>query len=287
MSSPASEVAALVTRYLPALRAFVRLRMGRELRAKEAICDIVQSVTREILQHADRFQHGGDSGFRQWLFTTAHRKVVNRLTRLRTHKRGGGKQEAELPEELAAVEAAFDALTDEQREVVTASRILGMSHAEIAQRLGSTPGLRADAGRPGRLAGILPKTFALRRDCGFVAIVGFQGLDGGLPQPSFQRAAAWDDERVGTKLAIHLDVVPDLSLTPAAAEIVRQRPQQERVALDQDLPPLTRRMKSNDLMTGDVVNEGRPRDRPVAKIRQGEAPDPFEQQTRNRVCGAT
>lgn len=153
MSSPASEVAALVTRYLPALRAFVRLRMGRELRAKEESCDIVQSVTREILQHADRFQHGGDSGFRQWLFTTAHRKVVNRLTRLRTHKRGGGKQEAELPEELAgltatpsrhasareelaAVEAAFDALTDEQREVVTASRILGMSHAEIAQRLG-------------------------------------------------------------------------------------------------------------------------------------------------------
>lgn len=142
-----------MSRYLPALRAFVRLRMGAELRAKEESCDIVQSVAREVLQHEGRFQHGGESGFREWLFTTAHRKVVNHLVRLRAQKRGGGTREAVLPEELAglaatpskhasareelaAVEAAFDALTAEQREVVTCARLLGMSHAEIAQRLG-------------------------------------------------------------------------------------------------------------------------------------------------------
>lgn len=144
----------LVARYLPALRAFVRLRMGSELRAKEESSDIVQSVAREVLHHADRFQHGGESGFREWLFTTAHRKVVNHLQHWRAQKRSGGR-EAILPEELAglsgspskhasareelaAVEAAFDALTPEQRDVVAWSKLLGLTHAEIAQRLDKT-----------------------------------------------------------------------------------------------------------------------------------------------------
>jgi RNA polymerase sigma-70 factor (ECF subfamily) len=155
VSSSASRVADLVTQYLPALRAFVRVRMGRQLRDREESCDIVQSVTREVLRQADRFEHGGESGFRRWLFTTAHRKISNRLTSQRAQKRGGGTADAPLPEEIASpsatpsqhasarerhasVEAAFAALSEEQREVVVASRLLGMSHAEIAQRLGKS-----------------------------------------------------------------------------------------------------------------------------------------------------
>ncbi len=151
---PASEVEALVARYLPSLRAFVRLRMGGELRAKEESCDIVQSVAREVLQHADRFQHGGENGFREWLFTTAHRKVVKHLDHWRADKRSS-RRETTLPEELAglgltpsrhasvreelaAVESAFDALSPEQRDVVTWSRLLGLSHRDIAQRLDKT-----------------------------------------------------------------------------------------------------------------------------------------------------
>lgn len=150
------EVEELVTRHLSALRAFVRLRMGRELRAREDSCDIVQSVAREVLSHADRFQHGGEDGFREWLFTTAHRKIVNRLEHWRAEKRTSQREDgAQLPEELAAlgvspsrhasvreellaIEAAFDTLTEEQREVVTMSRMLGMSHAAIAGRLGKS-----------------------------------------------------------------------------------------------------------------------------------------------------
>ena len=148
------EVERLVARQLPALRAFVRLRMGRELRAREESCDIVQSVTCEVLKHADRFQHGGEDGFREWLFTTAHRKIVNRLEHWRADKRSPQHEaQDQLPEELAsvgvspsrhasvreelhAIEGAFDTLSDEQREVVTMSRLLGMSHAAIAYRLG-------------------------------------------------------------------------------------------------------------------------------------------------------
>jgi RNA polymerase sigma-70 factor, ECF subfamily len=151
---PPANVDSLVARYLPALRAFVRVRMGAELRAKEESSDIVQSVAREILQFSERFQHGGESGFRDWLFTTAHRKVVDHLQHWRTQKRQQ-KRDVELPEELAglvatpskhasaredllAVERAFDALSAEQREVVTCSRLLGLSHTEIATRLGKS-----------------------------------------------------------------------------------------------------------------------------------------------------
>lgn len=154
VDSEPNEIEHLVTRHLPALRAFVRLRMGHELRAREDSCDIVQSVAREVLSNAERFQHGGEAGFREWMFTTAHRKIVNRLEHWRAGKRTA-QREAQLPEELAAlgvspsrhasvreelaaIEAAFDTLTDEQREVVTLSRLVGLSHAAIAERLGKT-----------------------------------------------------------------------------------------------------------------------------------------------------
>ena len=152
--TPPDDVQALVARYLPSIRAFVRMRMGAELRAKEESCDIVQSVAREVLQYSDRFGHGGEEGFRDWLFTTAHRKVVRRLRHWRTAKRQN-QQETALPEELAglvptpslhasarehlaAVEKALDALSDEQRDVLTWSRLVGLSHAQIAERLGKT-----------------------------------------------------------------------------------------------------------------------------------------------------
>lgn len=146
------DVEQLVARFLPALRSFVRLRMGGELRAREESCDIVQSVAREVLQHRDRFQHGGEQGFREWLFTTAHRKVVDRLDHWRAGKRRGAEapsvpeelagigptpsQHASAREQLAAVEQAFDGLSAEQRDVVVWSRLLGLSHGEIAARLG-------------------------------------------------------------------------------------------------------------------------------------------------------
>jgi RNA polymerase sigma-70 factor (ECF subfamily) len=158
MSTPdrSPDVDELVARFLPALRSFVRLRMGRELRAREESCDLVQSVAREVLENADRFRHGGDAGFREWMFTTAHRKVVNRLERWRTAKRsavrethvelpdelsGSGRtpsQQASAREELASLESACDRLTDEQRDVVMMSRLLGLSHAEIGERIGKS-----------------------------------------------------------------------------------------------------------------------------------------------------
>ena len=154
-----------LTRHLPGLRAYVRLRMGPELRAKESASDLVQSTCREVLEHADRFRHGGEARFRQWLFTTALRKVKNRLAYYRAAKREvarevghhagrsrASEQDVSLAafyqtlstpsrhllqrERIAAIEAAFDRLSEPHREVILLSRIVGLSHDEVARTMG-------------------------------------------------------------------------------------------------------------------------------------------------------
>ncbi|MBK8096224.1 MAG: sigma-70 family RNA polymerase sigma factor [Planctomycetes bacterium] len=148
----------MVARYLPGLRAFVRLHMGPTLRSLEESCDLTQSVAREVLQHAERFRTGGEAGFREWLYTTARRKILHRVEHWQARKRSapGGvgledvlethaavmatpSQHASARENLATVEAAFDRLTEEQREVVVQHKLIGSSHAEIAARMGKTP----------------------------------------------------------------------------------------------------------------------------------------------------
>lgn len=148
------------------LRGYVRLRAGPELRAMESTSDIVQSVCREILENRERFQFRGEDGFRRWLYTTALRKLSNRARTRRTLKRGapvrpiedvpegevaGGLLDCyrtfctpsgavQASEEVGRIEAAFDELPGEYREVITLSRILRLSHAEIALKLGRSEG---------------------------------------------------------------------------------------------------------------------------------------------------
>ena len=68
----------LIAQHLPRLRAFVRLRLGPQLAAKESASDIVQSACRDVLARADQFQHGGEAGFRAWLYKAATRKIADR-----------------------------------------------------------------------------------------------------------------------------------------------------------------------------------------------------------------
>ena len=156
----------LLERHLPALRAFVRLRVGPALRARESASDIVQSACRDVLDQLDRFQWNGEAGFRAWLYATALRKVADRAEYWSAQKRdparevsldrGGasGTDHAGLAgvyrtvvtpslqamgrETLRRLELAMDLLTDEQREVIVLSRIAGLSHAELAAHSGCT-----------------------------------------------------------------------------------------------------------------------------------------------------
>jgi RNA polymerase sigma-70 factor (ECF subfamily) len=156
----------LLERYLPGLRAFIRLRAGKTLRAKESTADLVQSVCREVLQNADRFQYRGEAGFKSWLFTTALRKLSNRRDYYHAARRDADRESplvghpdsrdedllaaygnlctpsrgAVAREELERVERAFEELSDSYRDVILQSRVLGLSHQEIADASGRSVG---------------------------------------------------------------------------------------------------------------------------------------------------
>lgn len=150
----------LIERHLPRLRAYVRLRMGAQLRAKESASDLVQSACREVLEHLDRYQHRGEANFRRWLFTTAARKVRDRVDFYRAEKRDVGREisprdtsggdalaavyadfvtpsaDLDMRERVAGLEAAFDRLPEDYREVITLARIVGLPHREVGEAMG-------------------------------------------------------------------------------------------------------------------------------------------------------
>ncbi|MBK8100470.1 MAG: sigma-70 family RNA polymerase sigma factor [Planctomycetes bacterium] len=152
---------ALLVRYLPRLRAFVRLRVNDMVRQRESCSDLVQSVCREVLEGQDGFRWQGEGPFRAWLFRTALNKICERARSMTQQKRdvrrevspgsqadyGGlrtrepsASQVAMAAELQERMERAFDVLADDHREVIALSRIVGLSHAEIAQALGRSEG---------------------------------------------------------------------------------------------------------------------------------------------------
>lgn len=158
-------LATLLEMYLPDLRAFVRLRAGHAVRARESRSDLVQSVCREVLEHGETFRHASESAFKRWLFTTALRKILNRRDYLQAEKRDarrdvGQAQEsasdarllecyrtfstpsrgAMLREEIERIEQAMEELSDDHRTVITLAHVAGLSRAEIAEEMGKTEG---------------------------------------------------------------------------------------------------------------------------------------------------
>jgi RNA polymerase sigma-70 factor (ECF subfamily) len=154
-------IEALLAGYLPRLRAFVRLRTSALIRQRESCSDLVQSVCREVLQSAGQFEYRGDAAFRAWLFRTALHKILDRHAFLTEQKRDVRREAAagdslpfgELPSReptasqvaVAAelqerMEAAFDLLPEDYREIIALSRVVGLSHAEIGEQLGRSEG---------------------------------------------------------------------------------------------------------------------------------------------------
>lgn len=158
----ALELEDLLGRHLASLRAFVRLRVGPEIRAHESCSDLVQSVCRELVEDWSQLTFANDAAFRGWLFTTALNKVRMRARHLTQQRRDvrrevRGTVGAELAKGFAAVgspsgaamtaeqierlEAAFDRLSEDHREVITLARLASLPLAEVGARMGGrTPG---------------------------------------------------------------------------------------------------------------------------------------------------
>ena len=160
-------LAQLLARHLPALHAFVRLRAGEAVLAKESCSDVVQSVCREVLRDLGAFEYRGEAAFRSWLFERALHKVIDRNRFYRMGKRDIGREvappsrmsraeagallghyaavcspsrEAEAHEEVARIEAAFQQLDEPYREVIAMCRLMGMTQAEVAAATGRSEG---------------------------------------------------------------------------------------------------------------------------------------------------
>lgn len=153
----------LLLRHLPGLQAWLRLRMGAQLRARETPEDLVQSVAREVLGELDGFEWRGEPAFRHWLYTKAQHKLIDRARFVGAERRTPAR-ERELPEqasqdllgcygnlctpsrdaqsaeEIARIERAFAELPADHQEAITLQRLCGMDYTTIAQHMQRSEG---------------------------------------------------------------------------------------------------------------------------------------------------
>lgn len=160
----AAAVEELLQQYLEDLRGYVKAHARGIVLERESSSDLLQSVCREVLGSLERgsFRYQGEGQFRKWLFQAALLKIQQRHRYHMSEKRNPGREQpagqsgteqrltdflgtlctpskdAELREQLDLLHEAFDALPENQRDILMLSRIEGLSHAEIAQRLGIT-----------------------------------------------------------------------------------------------------------------------------------------------------
>jgi RNA polymerase sigma-70 factor (ECF subfamily) len=147
----------LLCHHLERLRAYVRLHSNAQVRARESCSDLVQSVCRECLEELPAFQFETEPAFRKWLFQKAMSKLVDRDRYWHAARRdlaleqpqasglwpavsSTPSEQAIRNEELEALEACFEGLPEDYRQVIVAARLLGQSHAEIAADLGRNEG---------------------------------------------------------------------------------------------------------------------------------------------------
>ena len=150
-----SAVQRLIERYQPRLHAFVRLRLGDRIRAREATVDVVQSVCGELLSAAPRFEFRGEERFRDWLFTAALNKIRDKQRFHGRDKRDAAREQdyddgclahaasyltpsvdAIGRETAEALAATLAELSEEHRQVITLARIVQLRHEVIAESMG-------------------------------------------------------------------------------------------------------------------------------------------------------
>jgi RNA polymerase sigma factor (sigma-70 family) len=155
-----------LARQLPALTRFLARRAAGVVLERESASDLAQSVCREALERVagERLKFEGAAELKQWLYKAALLKISERRRHHLAQRRDAGREVA-LPswsqglsraeffrtlltpsrvaaarEDLDRIESAFDRLTPDHRRVITMAKVEGLSHQEIAARLGTSEG---------------------------------------------------------------------------------------------------------------------------------------------------
>jgi RNA polymerase sigma-70 factor (ECF subfamily) len=146
----AASLEALLERYMPQLHAYVHVRLGPAIRARESSMDVVQSVCRELLTARRSFEFQSETRFRAWLFTAALNKLREKHrfhgSALRDARREVAatadilaesfvtpSQDAVAAETARALQEALAQLGEDQREVIMLARVVGLPHKVIAE----------------------------------------------------------------------------------------------------------------------------------------------------------
>jgi len=137
----------LVARYNGRLREAVEVRMGRQVRGKVELDDVLQETFLRAFESIVHFQWRNEGGFLRWLVAIAENRIRDEI------KGPRGKEVLELdeqspientsPSRMARRDERFDRLKEsvallspDHREVILLSRIRGLKIREIAQQMG-------------------------------------------------------------------------------------------------------------------------------------------------------
>ncbi len=155
-----SAIEGLLRLHEPGLLAFLRLRAGPALGGRESAQDVLQDILLQVAQGLPEFEYRGEAQFRGWLYTLAENRLNERARHHRRAKRdlardqrpsdrsgeqvvlakgysslGGPAADLERREDLERLEAAFEKLSPDDREILSLSYICGLRSHEIAAQL--------------------------------------------------------------------------------------------------------------------------------------------------------
>jgi len=145
----------------------VRMRMGPELRTKLQSMDLVQDAFISALRSLENFTYQNEGDFLRWMSKIAENRIRDNFDKIHANKRDAGKEiplnnnssitqdtfvgisgpvDTTTPslimsrrEDLNKLEKGMEKLKPEYREVITLTKIEGLSYKEAGEKLGKGP----------------------------------------------------------------------------------------------------------------------------------------------------
>jgi RNA polymerase sigma-70 factor (ECF subfamily) len=168
----------LYERFGPRLLSFIRLKMGRSLRARLESRDILQATFLKSFQHLDDFAGENGRSLLGWMMRIAEHEIRDRADFHHRQQRDANQEEGLdghagalaarsrsalsrliLDERAERVESALESLTDAHRQVILLRTYEELSFPEIAKVLGKSE----DASRMQYARAMTALTLALAR----------------------------------------------------------------------------------------------------------------------------